>query len=279
VEKSETKSAHRQKREQLVLKLQQQQREATEKAKERLERQQSKQERKQRKEAYAQMYQSQTEYLRIMEERSAPKRQQLSLPIYTVSSSSSPSPTEQSNGTFPEQWGQQLAAPTNDVYYHSSRYYHRSRPSHHSDALYPHQHLDSISTTSSSSSSHNIKAPDEKPRSLSLKSQSTKSMYDLRPSTGAPPPSHFDYYSGYDSDDTSMSRGWDSLMDTLHSPTIAPSPLESPGLDSFKDEADLDQVDSSLASLALSHDDSKNGNGKYLLGKFNQLSRCPLVVV
>ncbi|KAG0232427.1 hypothetical protein BGX31_005156 [Mortierella sp. GBA43] len=263
----EAKSAQRLKREQAVLKLQQQQREASEKVKqERLERQQAKLERKQKKEAFAHMYQSQTEYQRLMDEHKNgnAKRQQLSLPIYTgstSSSSSSSSSTIQSSSTFLD-WNPQVPAPTNEIYYHSSRHYHRSRPSHH-DAHYPHQHLDSISSTSSSSSSHKTKTSDEKMRSLSLKSHTTKSMYDLRPATGASQLSPYDYPSGYDSDDTS--RGWDSLMDTLHSPTVAPS-MDSPGLESsFKDEPEVETVDSSMASLSLSHDDSKNGNGKYLL--------------
>ncbi|KAG0003835.1 hypothetical protein BGZ65_001318 [Modicella reniformis] len=269
--KKETKAVQRQKKEQMVLKLQQQQREASERVKqERFERQQAKLERKQKKEAYAQMYQSQAEYMRLLEEYNRPeKRQQLSLPIHPLcipssSSSSSSSSTAQSSSsnTLLEHQNSQLTA-TNEIYYHSSRHYHRSRPSCHSDALFPHRHLDSISSTSSASSCI-VKIPDEeKMRSFSLKSQSTKSMFDLRPYTGPPP---YDYYSGYDSDETSMSRGWDSLMDTLHSPTMIPSPLNSPGLDSpCRDEIEIEPIDSSLANLNLSHDDSKNGNGKYLL--------------
>ncbi|ORZ19164.1 hypothetical protein BCR41DRAFT_39936 [Lobosporangium transversale] len=262
--KRETKAVQRQKKEQMVLKLQQQQ-QTLEKLRlerqEKIERQQAKVERKHKRNEYRQMYHDQYNYQQQMEERRAEKRQQLSLPIYTTPTFSSTSSGNSSNTLLP---------PTNEIYYHSSRYYHRNRPSHQSREHCQHHHHDSLSSSNSGSSFRKVDLPDEKMRSLSLKSHSTKSMYDLRHWTGAPQSPTYDYHSGYDSDDTAMSHGWDSLMDTLHSPVIPSAmsspPIISPGSEScFKDETDMDQLDSCLNSLSLSHEDCKNGNGRYLL--------------
>ena len=74
-----------------------------------------------------------------------------------------------------------------------------------------------------------------------------------------------------DRDETASSQGWDSLMDTLHSPTVS-APLESPLWDtSSKEEIEPDVVMiPSHSSMGLLPEDnnSKSGNGKYLLGKF-----------
>ncbi|KAG0323802.1 hypothetical protein BGZ99_002472 [Dissophora globulifera] len=265
--KKETKSAQRLRREQAVLKLQQQQNEALEKHwREKLERQRVKQERKQKKDESKQMHQKQPDYQQQFDsERRSQQRQHDSLPIHTNPTAYSESPA-QGNGTSIDLWGAPQSP--SDVYYHSSRYYHRDRPDagqHHSEVLHQHnQHLNSLSSTNSGSSQKTEGS--EKTRSLSLKSHSTKSMYDLRPWSGSPQSPTFEYHSGYDSDDTSMSQGWDSLMDTLHSPTRVSSPLNSPDLDlSFKNEMEMDLVETSLAELDLSHEDNKNGNGKYLL--------------
>ncbi|KAF8939104.1 hypothetical protein BGZ58_010607 [Dissophora ornata] len=254
-QKKEAKIVRRQKKEQ---------EDGMEKAKhEKLERENAKLERKQKRSEYMQMYQNQHEHQMRMGERRGERRQQLSLPIYPPSSASSAS-SAQSNTTMNDIWSPQLPAPNNEIYYHSSRYYHRARPANHSDAPYQHSHLDSLSFKSGDSQKMTLS--EMKLRSQSLKSQSTKSMYDLRPWSGTPQSPTLDYHSGYDSDDTSMSRGWESLLDTLHSPTTVSSPMESPGLDSsFKDEMDLDQVGTALSNLTLSHDDNKNGNGRYLL--------------
>ncbi|KAG0367301.1 hypothetical protein BGZ54_004091 [Gamsiella multidivaricata] len=263
--KKEVKSPQRLKREQTVLKLQQQQQQALEKFKQdKLDQQYSKVDRKQKKDEYKQMYQSQHDYEKQMETK-VEKRQQRSLPIYPTTSSSTSS--GQSNNTLTDLWSSQSTSPSNEIYYHSSRYYHRKHPTHLADAKphQQHQHLSSISS-STSTFTHKTKYQNENMRSLSLKSYSTKSMYDLRPWSATPQSPVFDYHSGYDSDDTAMSHGWDSLMDTLHSPTSVPSPISSPGLDSsFKDETDVEQIDASLEDLALSHSDNKNGNGRYLL--------------
>ncbi|KAI1316737.1 hypothetical protein EDD11_009553 [Mortierella claussenii] len=253
--KRDSKSSQRQRKEQTVLKLQLQQQQTLDKTR------QDKLERKQKRDEYKQMYQNQYDYQQQVEGRRIEKRQQLSLPIYATATFSVTS-SGQSNSTLTDLWS---SAPTNEIYYHSSRYYHRDRPSHHTDAHYQHQHHDSLSSSTSESSSHKHLVPEDKVRSLSLKSQSTKSMYDLRPWSGTPQSPTFDYYSGYDSDDTAMSHGWDSLMDTLHSPTI-PSAMNSPGLDSsFKEETDMDTMESALGNLSLNHNDNKNGHGKYLL--------------
>ncbi|KAF9997164.1 hypothetical protein BGZ65_007250, partial [Modicella reniformis] len=106
---------------------------------------------------------------------------------------------------------------------------------------------------------HNTSDPS---RPLSLKNNA-KSMCDLRPSKEPKPVSHD--YQGYESDDNLPARsyGWDSLMETLHSPTMSSSPSDSASWES-KDETDLDTIDS-MSALSLADDDSGNGNGKYLL--------------
>ncbi|KAF9321057.1 hypothetical protein BG003_003820 [Podila horticola] len=138
-----------------------------------------------------------------------------------------------------------------DIQYQSSQYYHLDQASTHSS---------SSSGTSPRSSSSN---PDRM-RSLSLKSN-TKSMYDLRPwsGSGLPQSPTHDLYSGYESDEASGSHGWDSLMDTLHSPTMTTMthPSDTVSWDS-KEDYGLKLVDS-LDSMSLG--DSGNGNGKYLL--------------
>ncbi|KAI9231296.1 MAG: hypothetical protein BYD32DRAFT_431160 [Podila humilis] len=140
-----------------------------------------------------------------------------------------------------------------DVQYQSSQYYHS-------------EHVSSTASTHSSNSSaespRNSSSNPDRMRSLSLKS-TTKSMYDLRPwsGSGMPQSPTYDMYSGYESDEASGSHGWDSLMDTLHSPTMT-APSDTMSWDS-KEDYDLDLVDS-LGSMSLGHDNG-NGNGKYLL--------------
>ncbi|KAG0209819.1 hypothetical protein BGX28_009925 [Mortierella sp. GBA30] len=213
-QKKEAKIAQRQRREQIVQMLQQQQIEAQEKAKqEKLERQQVKQERKQRRSEYKQMYREQYEGGGHHKEKS----KQHSLPIHTYSSES------------------------------ISPHFH---PSHHYHLDSQHQQREGVSSSSSSTTSQSSRSSPDRVRSLSLKSNA-KSMSDLRPSTN-------EYHSGYDSDDNSYSRshGWDSLMDTLQSPTLS-SPTDS----LHWDEPELELMDS-MNTLTLSNG---NGNGKYLL--------------
>ncbi|KAF8943083.1 hypothetical protein BGZ47_005817 [Haplosporangium gracile] len=235
-QKKEARAAARQRREQIIVMLQQQQIEAQEKAKQdKLERQQQKAERKQRRSEYKQMYKAQYEH-----SLNGDKDKQRSLPIHPLSFQDSGNPQFQ-----------------------SSQFYHV-------DPSSPHQqeHFSSASSTTTSSSS---RSNPDRVRSLSLKSN-TKSMYDLRPWSGGPlsatpdnhnhHPSNNNIQSGYDSDENSArSHGWDSLMDTLHSPTLT-SPSELTSWDS-KDDVDQDLMES-MSSFTLSGD-SGNGNGKYLL--------------
>ncbi|KAG0038234.1 hypothetical protein BGZ82_000745 [Podila clonocystis] len=103
---------------------------------------------------------------------------------------------------------------------------------------------------------------------LQQQQSNTKSMYDLRPwsGSGLPQSPTYDLYSGYESDEASGSHGWDSLMDTLHSPTMTTMttmthPSDTVSWDS-KGDYGLELIDS-LDSMSLG--DSGNGNGKYLL--------------
>ena len=257
------KAAQRQKRELLVQKLQHQQAEALERAKqEKLDREQAKLERKQKTEEYKQMYQNQHDYQQEMEERRIERRQQRSLPIYPSGSSSTSS---DSCSTLETRVSQSIS---NELYYHSSRHYHRDRSSSGRD------HLDSLSSAASSatrSSQTKAKVSAEQMRSFSLKSTSTKSMYDLRPWSGAPQSPMYDQSSfEVDRDESASSQGWDSLMDTLHSPTMS-APLESPLWDTpSKEEMEHDVVlvPSHTTMSFLPPNNSKNGNGRYLLGKF-----------
>ncbi|KAG0057503.1 hypothetical protein BGZ83_009142 [Gryganskiella cystojenkinii] len=273
------KAAQRQKRDLLVQKLQQQQAEVNERARqEKIERDQAKQERRQKKEEYKQMYQSQHDYQQQLEERRTERRQQRSLPIYptafaTSSTSSVGNESSSAAPTFPQ-------SISNEIYYHTSRHYHRERTS--ATSTTGRDNLDSMSSTATESStatrsSHIIgnnktKVSSEQMRSLSLKSTSTKSMYDLRPwSGGAPRSPIYDQQTfEVDRDETASSQGWDSLMDTLHSPTVS-APLESPLWDSSSSKEELEPDSMSLSSQLnasmglLPQENSKNGNGRYLL--------------
>ncbi|KAF8952826.1 hypothetical protein BGZ46_003364, partial [Entomortierella lignicola] len=219
VDQKEAKIAQRQRREQIVLRLQQEQLEAQEKAK--IEKQQSKLERKLRKESK-----------HISQTQSKEKIQQRSLPIHPFAIESSTQLS--SNG---------------GVLHQDSILYRSQQPNH--DTFTP----SSPSETSSIGS--------DRIRSLSLKSN-TKSMYDLRPWSGGPQKSsavhenQLDYDS--DEDSSAKSHGWDSLMDTLGSPTMS-SPSDTLSWDS-KEETEQDMMSDVMCSLSLSHD---NGNGKYLL--------------
>ncbi|KAF9106153.1 hypothetical protein BGX27_009279 [Mortierella sp. AM989] len=248
--------AQKQKKEQITLNIQ-----ATEKSK--LEKQQAKLERKQKTSDYKQMYQSQFEYQQMMEESKIERRQQRSLPNYPGSSSTSSS--RLSSTTLAELWSPQHSTPSNDIFHHSSRHHHHKRPLNHSNTPYKHQHLNSLSSTTSGGSTLKNNSTDDKARSLSLMSQSAKSMYDLRPWSGNSQSPTSDYRSGYDGDENGMSHGWESLMDTLHSSTIT-SPLNSPGVDSpFSEEPDLSRMSTTLTNLTLTHEDRMNGHGKHLL--------------
>ncbi|KAF9345356.1 hypothetical protein BGX26_003246 [Mortierella sp. AD094] len=263
--KSDAKALLQQKKEQLALNLHQGHHHIE---KSQLDKLQAKIDRRQKKSDYKQMYQSQYEYQQMMEERKVEKRQQLSLPIYPGSSSPSSSSHGRSGSTLTtltEPWSPNLSSPLNDVNYHSSRYYRRERPLNLSDAPNQYQHLDSLSSSNPGKSSHKGKVTNDKVRSLSLMSHPAKSMYDLRPWSPTPQTPTFDHRSGYESDETAISHGWESLMDTLHSPTTH-SPMNSPGLDSsFKDEMDQDRMNTTLGNLVLSQANRMNGNGKYLL--------------
>ncbi|KAF9203386.1 hypothetical protein BGZ59_001666 [Podila verticillata] len=211
----------------------------------RLERQ-AKLEQKQKKAEYQQMYQKQHDYIHSID-RKAEKRQQLSLPIYPAGR---------------QQWD---PLPTAEVYYHESRHQPKTASN------YSHHHNSFSSSNSTMTSSSQIKPSPEKTRSMSLKS-TTKSMYDLRPWSGSPQSPTFNYTS-YDSDDTGI-RGWDSLMDTLYSPSTESPSWSNSSLNvpyvatsGSKDlDPDTDQlVDTTLSTLALSTEKLGNGNGKYLL--------------
>ena len=211
---------------------------------------QAKLEQKQKKAEYQRMYQNQHDYIRSID-RKAEKPQQLSLPIY-------PAGRQQCD-----------TLPTAEVYYHEIRHQPKTASN------YSQHHNSFSSSNSTMTSSSQIKPSLDKTRSMSLKS-TTKSMYDLRPWSGTPQSPTFDY-TLYDNDDTGT-RGWDSLMDTLYSPsTDSPSWSNSSLNDPYvassgsKDlDPDLGQlVDTALSSLALSTDKLGNGNGKYLLGKLS----------
>ncbi|KAF9438148.1 hypothetical protein BGZ76_009522 [Entomortierella beljakovae] len=224
------------------------------------EERQAKLERKQKKDEYKQMYQKQFEYQQTLETNKVKKRPQLSLPIYT---DSFPSPqSSRTTSTLSEPRTAYASAPLDDIAQYTTKLQHRrSRQLQRSDTTA--QHLDSLSSVDKPSKKN--KVTDDMTRSLSLMSQSVKSLHDLRPWPNQQSPT-LEYRMGYESDETSMSRGWDSLMDTLTSPTI-PSPMHSPSLESsFKEDAvDLDRVNSGMEHLSLNLESRINGNGKYLL--------------
>ncbi|KAG0276478.1 hypothetical protein BGZ95_007480 [Linnemannia exigua] len=256
--------AKRQRQEQILYQQHQQ---------DKLERHQAKLERKQKQQDYKQMYQNQFTYQTEMDEKRV-KRQLRSQPIYIPPSVSSSSEITVVTSDSSESWSSQLTPPTNEMYYYASRHQQqqqqqqRERPSyHHYNQEHASQHprLDSLSSTTSGSSSHKTKVSAEQTRSLSLKTQSTKSMYDLRPWYGAPQsPGMEQHHHDYESDET-LSQGWDSLMDTLHSPTMT-SPLDAVNWESMsRGDQDTEQIESSLENLTLNLSDSKNGKGRYLL--------------
>ncbi|KAF8980179.1 hypothetical protein BGZ46_004552 [Entomortierella lignicola] len=251
LKKQEAKASQRLKKEQLALNLHDAQKYVIEKSK--LDKLQAKIERRQKKLDYKEMYQSQYEYQQMMEERQTEKRQQRSLPIYP------PSPTisfKQSSCT--------LSSPLNDISYQSNRLYNRGNPLNNSDISYKSQHLDSSSSSTSGRSSNKATSSDDKIRSFSLMSHSAKSMYDLRP--WSPHTPTFDHRSGYESDETAISHGWESLMDTLHSPTTISPSMKSPGLNSsFNDDTEAERMNSAFDNLVLSQANRMNGNGRYLL--------------
>ncbi|KAF9436464.1 hypothetical protein BGZ76_003925 [Entomortierella beljakovae] len=149
---------------------------------------------------------------------------------------------------------------------HASQALHKEKPQYRSQPIQPYT-ANANYLASSSSSSTSSMGSDGKPdrvRSLSLKSN-TKSMYDLRPWSGGPQSPPFEINSGYDSDDNgsaAKTHGWDSLMETLYSPTTT-SPSDTHSWDS-KDDCEFDMMDS-ISGLSLSHECNGNGNGKYLL--------------
>ncbi|KAF9341901.1 hypothetical protein BGZ91_011456 [Linnemannia elongata] len=254
--------AKRQRHEQLLYQQQQQQ--------DRLERQQAKQERKQKQQDYKQMYQNQFNYQAEMDEREKKtRRQQHSQPIYIPPSANTSSEISIFSTDTSDTLTSQLSSPTNEMYYYASRHQQRERPNYYYQdhpTSSQQSRLDSLSsTTSGSSSSHKTKVSAEQTRSLSLKTPSTKSMYDLRPWYGAPQSPGLEHHQrDYESDET-LSQGWDSLMDTLHSPSM-PSPLDAANWESMsRDDLETEQVEASLESLTLAPTDSKNGKGRYLL--------------
>ncbi|KAF9579657.1 hypothetical protein BGW38_003995 [Lunasporangiospora selenospora] len=251
----------------------------------------------------------------MMQESATEKRQQRSLPIYVSSATSGPSSKDVLYHTSSRYHVDPLSPTTAGA---------RSGPTTLDDALFQNRltQLDSISSTHSrtttlsgaSSSSTSTKGKSEKKmRSLSLKNNSTKttkSMSDLRPWSGAPQPetlneypyefkghafgqyhlnNEYSYYSGYDSDEntaTSPGQGYDSLMDTLYSPsttattsgltdTISPmmSPISATGVGEGNwDEGEatttlttLDSVEAQLDGWSLGKSYSRSGNGRYLL--------------
>jgi hypothetical protein len=260
--------AKRQRHEQLLYQQQQQ---------EKLERQQAKQVRKQKEQDYKQMYQNQFNYQTEMDEKEKKtRRQQRSQPIYIPPSANTSSEISIFSIDTSDTLSSQLSAPTNEMYYYSSRHQQRERPTYayqdHPTSYSQQSRLDSLSSTTSGSSSHKTKVSAEQPRSLSLKTPSTKSMYDLRPWYGAPQSPGLEHHQrDYESDET-LSQGWDSLMDTLQSPSM-PTPLDAYDWDSMsRDDLETEQVVASLENLALTPADSKNGKGRYLLGKIHFIS-------
>ncbi|KAF8944937.1 hypothetical protein BGZ47_003485 [Haplosporangium gracile] len=253
--------AKRQRHEQLLHQQQQQ---------DRLERQQAKQERKQKQQDYKQMYQNQFTYQTQMDEKEKQtRRQQRSQPIYIPPSANTSSEISIFSTDTSDTLSSQLSAPTNEMYYYASRHPQRERPNYyyqdHSISSSQQSRLDSLSsTTSGSSSTHKTKVSAEQTRSLSLKTQSTKSMCDLRPWYGSPQSPGLEHQRDYESDET-LSQGWDSLMDTLHSPTMS-SPLDATHWESMsRDDLEAEQVEASLENLTLTPADSKNGKGRYML--------------
>ncbi|KAG0296760.1 hypothetical protein BGZ96_008620 [Linnemannia gamsii] len=255
--------AKRQRHEQLLQQQHQQ---------ERLERQQAKQERKQKQQDYKQMYQNQFNYQTEMDEKEKKsRRQQRSQPIHIPSSANTSSEISIfSTDTSSDTLSSQISAPTNEMYYYSSRHQQRERSTYasqdHPTSYYQRSRLDSLSsTTSGSSSSHKTKVSAEQTRSLSLKTPSTKSMYDLRPWYGAPQSPGLEHHQrDYESDET-LSQGWDSLMDTLQSPSM-PISLDAYNWEPMsRDGLETEQVEASLENLTLTPADSKNGKGRYLL--------------
>jgi len=259
---------------------------------EKIDRQQAKLERRQKQQDYKQMYQNQFDYQVQMDEKRA-KRQLRSQPVYIPQTQSALSSETISSSTTidtSEAWSSQVIPPNNEMYYYASRYQQyqqRERPSyyyrdnqHHSTSTSPSQQsrLDSISSTSSSaSSSQKTKVSAEQMRSLSLKTQSAKSMYDLRPWYGSPQSpdaehlQHFhnhQHHRDFESDDT-LSQGWDPLTDNLYSPTM-PAPLDAANWEATsREDPETEQIEASLEILTLGTGDSKNGKGKYLLGKIH----------
>lgn len=255
--------AKRQRHEQLLYQQQQQ---------DRLERQLAKQERKQKQQDYKQMYQNQFNYQAEMDEKEKKtRRQQLSQPIYIPPSAKTSSEISIFSTDTSDTLTSQLSAPTNEMYYYASRHQQRERPNYyyqdHPTSSSQQSRLDSLSSTTSGSSSHKTKVSVEQTRSLSLKTPSTKSMYDLRPWYGAPQSPGLEHHQrDYESDET-LSQGWDSLMDTLHSPSM-PSPLDAANWESMsRDDLETEQVEASFENLTLIPADSKSGKGRYLLGK------------
>ncbi|KAF9545429.1 hypothetical protein EC957_010959 [Mortierella hygrophila] len=236
----------------------------------RIERQQAKQERKQKQQDYKQIYQNQFNYQTEMDEKEKkPRRQQLSQPISIPSSANTSSEISIFSTDTSDTLTSQLSTPTNEMYYYASRHQQSERPNYyyqdHSTSTSQQSHLDSLTSTTSGSLSHKTKVSAEQTRSLSLKTHSTKSMYDLRPRHGAQQSPGLEHYQrDYESDET-LSQGWDSLMDTLHSPSM-PSPLDAVNWESMsRDDMETEQVGASLENLTLTSADSKNGKGRYLL--------------
>ncbi|KAI1317940.1 hypothetical protein EDD11_007462 [Mortierella claussenii] len=242
-QKKEALLAQHQRREQIILMLQQQQIDAQEKARqEKLEKQQAKLERKQRRSEMKQIYQAQYAG-RSSKEKNLQERpqKQHSLPIYAY-------PDEP---TSPHLTDSQL--------YASNHSYHHDSPPF---SLQLRHDQDGLSSSSSSTTSGSSRKTSDRMRSLSLKS-TTKSMYDLPPWSGGPQLPAHEYHVGYDGDENQSGRshGWDSLMDTLRSPTLS-SPSDA--LWDLKDETELDMMDS-MSALTLGHGFNDNGDGRYLL--------------
>ncbi|KAG0264318.1 hypothetical protein BG011_007066 [Mortierella polycephala] len=222
-----------------------------------LDKQHAKLERKQKRDEYKQMYQNQYDFEQQTRRHRGDKRQQRSLPIY----SSTTSPMGSNSSATTECLRPQSSTPANAKVNYSSQHYYlgRAPPATGQNAHHQQRRVDSLSSAILSGSSRKHLDEAEQLRSLSLKSQSTKSMYDLRPWSGTPQAPDSEYFPGYDSDDTAMSHGWDSLMDTLHAPTVSSSSMDSSQWDSScKDDVDVDQLDSNLSNMTLSHDNNKS---------------------
>ncbi|KAF9419748.1 hypothetical protein BGZ94_009319 [Podila epigama] len=284
-QRKDAKIAQRQRREQIVLMLQQQQIEAQEKAKqEKLDRQQAKLERKQKR---AELKEMQLAQLRQEQGPYSPQ-----LPDIQHQAGHGSRDPNQKGHTSRHQHSSS-ASSTHSITSQYYQYHYNSGSNANTNTNTNanantntkfNNAIDSALNSSTSSSGttsfpRDSQGSPDRMRSLSLKS-STKSMYDLRPWSGGsggggggggaavPPlsPTVHDGYSGYESDDASGSHGWDSLMETLHSPTTASTnvnfPSDTVSWDS-KEDIDSDLIDS-LGGLGLGCDGG-NGNGKYLL--------------